>query len=574
MTRILATLGLAAMTAAPAFAQTPNVLLLIADDVGVDGIGCYGYPNAAPTPHIDALAAQGVKFDNAHVCPACSPTRATLMTGRYGFRTGIGRPIGGQGAEGLPASEVILPEILPANITTALIGKWHLGSNLGPLTPTAEGFDVFTGMLQGSVPSYYQWTKVQNGLAGPETNYTTTELVDDALLLIGSTTTPWFLVMSFNAAHSPFEAPPAALHTQNLGGLNPTITPTPFYKAMVEAMDTEIGRLLAGIPAATLANTTVFFLGDNGTANQVVEPPFDPQRSKGTVYQGGVRVPFIATGHGVSGTPRTEAGLVHSVDLFHTIAALQGVDARAAVPASVPLDGVDFTSLLAAGGQPGVRATVFSEEFAGSAPMSSNGDSEVIRNDRFELLRFRAQNTVREEMYDLQSDPWETTDLLLQPLSAAATDAYRDLWRALAGLRGLPVAVPFGAGCSGGGHSPVLRAINDPAIGTTFNMRVTGLSASVTAVFGTIGFDDDDWLGTPLPWDLTAVGMTGCSLLVDPLFTRLLPQTTMAAPWNEALPNDPSYIGLEFYVQAFVGLPGANAGGALATRALLVIVGS
>ena len=150
-----------ALTATLAAQATSNVLLIIADDIGVDGIGCYGYPNAAPTPVIDQLAQQGVRFTAAHACPTCSPTRASLLTGRHGFRTGVGQPIGGTLSGELPASEVILPEILsPANVTSGLIGKWHLGSGLGLSTPTVMGFDLFTGILQGSLSSYYQWMKI------------------------------------------------------------------------------------------------------------------------------------------------------------------------------------------------------------------------------------------------------------------------------------------------------------------------------------------------------------------------------------------------------------------------------
>jgi arylsulfatase A-like enzyme len=567
---ITATLALTAPIAAQA---AGNVLLIIADDVGVDGIGCYGYPNAAPTPVIDQLALQGVRFTAAHACPTCSPTRASLLTGRHGFRTGVGQPIGGVMSGELPASEVILPEILSlANVTSGLIGKWHLGNGQGLSTPTAMGFDVFTGILQGSVSSYFQWMKIKNGQAIPTTTYTTTDVVDESLQFIAATATPWFLVASFNAAHSPYEEPPANLHSQNLAGLNPQTTPIPFYKAMVEAMDSEIGRLLNSMPPATRANTTVILLGDNGTAREVVEPPFDPLRSKGSVYQGGVRVPLIVTGPTVGHPARTEQGLVHAVDLFHTIAELQGVNARAVVPQSVTLDGESFTSLLQSAGQPAVRQHVYSQKFSNTTAMTVPGDEEVIRNDHYELLRFQMQAGVREELYDLATDPWETNDLLLQPLSPAAETAYRDLSTALARLRGIALATPFGSGCGGGGTQPELRAVTAPVLGSVFRMRVTGLTGAVSATIGAIGFDDELWLGNTLPLDLTPLGMTGCTLLVAPTITKLLSPGS-AVVWLEALPNDPSLIGLGFYTQAFIILAGANPANVLATRALEVILG-
>ena len=297
-------------------------------------------------------------------------------------------------------------------------------------------------------------------------------------------------------------------------------------------------------------------------------------RSKGTVYQGGVRVPLIVTGPTVGSPARTEPGLVHAVDLFHTIAELQSVDARTAVPQSVALDGVSFTSLLQAAGQPGVRQHVYSQKFSSTTAMTVPGDAEVIRDARHELLRFQMQAGVREELYDLDTDPWETTNLLLQPLAPAAEAAYRDLSTELARLRGIARAIPFGNGCGGSGAQPVLHAMTQPTLGTIFRMRVSGLTAAVGSTFGAIGFDDELWLGNTLPWDLTPLGMTGCELLVAPTITKLLPATSPILAWNEPLPNNSALLGLGLYMQAFVALTGANPANALATRALEAVVGS
>jgi arylsulfatase A-like enzyme len=565
------------LPAVPALAQTrSNVLLIVADDVGVDSIASYGLgATPPPTPNIDALAARGVRFTNAQSCPVCSPTRASLLTGRHGFRTGVGTALVSS-SPGLAPSEVLLPEILaPAGITTALIGKWHLGDDLGNATPTLDGFGLFTGTLHGAVSNYFSWPKIENLVSTTSTVYSTTDLVDEALDFIGTAQRPWMLEVAFHAAHSPYHRPPPRLHTQNLVGLDPAVTPIPFYKAMVEAMDTEIGRLLAGIPAAMLANTNVVFIGDNGTAHSVVEPPFDPTRSKGTIYQGGVRVPLIVAGPAVGGSPRVEANLVQAVDLFATIAAMQRVDARAAVPPLVPLDSVNFMPLLQAAGRPPVREFAYSEYFVGAEAMNVAGDAEVIRNARFELLRFQEQGgTVREEMYDLVVDPWETTDLLQQPLIGAAATAYRDLRRALAQLRDYPWVSPYGTGCSGAGISPVLRGVTDPVIGTTFTMRVTGLGVGALAAVGAIGFSDRHWLGLPLPWNMTPLGWTGCTLLASPDIQQVLVRGGTVADWVLPLPNDPALVGLGLFTQSFVLVPGANPAGLLATRALEVVVGS
>ena len=558
-------------------AQTPNTLLVVADDLGVDSIGCYGLgTNPPPTPTIDGLAAAGIRFTASQANPLCSPTRAALYTGRHAFRTGVGTALP-MSAGGLAASEVLLPEILaPAGIRTGLFGKWHLGNDLGPLTPTAEGFGTFTGALGGALQNYFQWQKVENGTASQSTTYATTDVVDEALSFVGASTQPWFVVLSFHAGHSPYHAPPAALHTQNLAGLDPATNPVPFHRAMVEAMDRELGRFLASLPAATRANTNVVFVGDNGTASEVVSAPFDPARSKGTVYQGGVRVPLIVSGPAVGGAPRVEPALVHVVDLFATLAALQGVNARSAVPATVALDALDLTPLLAAAGQPSPRAHAYSVEFTGTVPMAAAGDSEVIRNARYALLRFVRPNlSVREELHDLATDPFQTNNLLLQPLSAAAADAYRELSRELARLRELSWTSSYGIGCSGGGIAPQLAVLagTRPALGTSFGWSIHGLGAAAPASLLGIGFQGASWNGQALPLALDGYGMPGCSLWTDLAATQVLVTAGGTASWSVAVPNQPGLLGTQLYAQGFPLVAAANPAGVLATAALEAVVG-
>ncbi|MBM3974716.1 MAG: hypothetical protein FJ301_11515 [Planctomycetes bacterium] len=574
---LLATLCLLATLTAQG-APARNTLLVVADDVGVDSVSCYGLgSNPPPTPIIDALAASGIRFTNAQACPLCSPTRASILTGRHAFRTGVGAALMNN-APGLAASELLLPEILaPAGIANALIGKWHLGEDLGPLTPTAEGFGTFTGGMAGTLPSYYSWPKVENGVASTSTVYATTDTVDEALAWVGATAQPWFLMLSFHAGHSPYQAPPAALHTQNLGGLNPSTQPVPFFRAMVQAMDTEIGRFLATIPAATRANTNIVFLGDNGTTAAVTLPPFNSTRSKGTIYQGGIRVPLIVAGPAVGGAPRVEPALVHAVDMFATLAALQGVDARAAVPASVPLDTIDVGALLAGPGATPPRALSYSQRFSGSQAMAAAGDSEMARNAQYELLRFRLTGSgVREELYDLAADPWETTDLLLQPLSATAAASYRALSREIARLRGLPWSAQYGTGCSGAGLAPALQVVagSVPQPGATFTLRITNLSLAAPVSVVAIGFSDSTWAGVPLPFGLGAIGMTGCTLWTDPAITSVVTTVAASATAPIALPNSPSIVGAGFYAQAFPLAPSANPAGILATNAIAALVGN
>ncbi|MFT6078836.1 MAG: arylsulfatase B [Planctomycetota bacterium] len=562
---------LASLTSVPAMAlaQAPNTLLIIADDFGADAHGLYGLTsNPAPTPNIDALAAAGVRFENAYACPTCSPTRACLLTGSYGFRTGVGAPVP-QGQSGLDAAETLLPEALSlAGVTSALMGKWHLGTDLGASTPTSEGFNVFTGTLGGAVQNYSQWPKVKNNTTSQSTAYVTTDTIDESLTFISQTATPWFVQVSLHAPHTPYHAPPANLHTQNLTGLDPNVDTIAFYKAMVESMDTEIGRLLGSIPAATLANTNIVFVGDNGTASGGVEQPFDPQRSKGTVYQNGIRVPLIFTGPAVSGPARVEPALAHVVDLFATLAMMQGVT-------TTPEHGVDLTPLLQAGGQTSPRAFVFTEQFNGTTAMATAGDQEVILDGRFTYLRLvRPNGSIRQQLFDLDNDPLQLSNLLQQPLSAMATEAYRDLWRELATLRGYAWHTTFGSGCSGGGISPALDALASPTPGANFTLQTTGLSGFELATIGAIGFTDQMWSGVPLPIDLTPAGFTGCTLLIDPALTFVATPTGTTSTWTVALPNIATLIGQPLFAQAFPLLVGANPASMLATNAVVGVIGN
>ena len=563
---------LAGLLTATARSQADNTLLIVADDFGVDSLGLYGVGQNPPsTPNIDALAANGVRFDRAYACPSCSPTRASLLTGRYGFRTGIGAPVSGMSG-GLAASEDLLPERLATvGVATGLFGKWHLGSDLGAQTPTAEGFDVFVGTLRGSVPSYSQWQKIENGSTMQSTAYVTTDTVDEALAFIQQQSGPWFAQLSFHAPHTPLHAPPASLHSQNLEGLDPSADPVPFHRAMIEAMDTEIGRLLAGLGTSTLAATNVVFVGDNGTAGVAVLPPFDPQRSKGSLFQGGIRVPLIVSGPAVGGsTPRVEPSLAHVVDLFPTLLTMQGAPSAAE-------DGVDLSEHLQASSAPAARRFAFSEAFAGATGMAMPGDGEVILDEHYSLVRnVRPNGSVRERMFDLLADPLELDDLLQQPLAPGAAAAYFELSRELARLRGYAWTAEFGSGCGpvGGGVVPDLTAVGSPMLGSAFTLQVDALAPTVLVTVGAMGFRDDEWSGAPLPIDLSPAGLLGCELWIAPVVTAVATPAPGSAAWSVSFPSDPTLTGREIFAQAFPLTPGANPAGLLASNAVVGVLGS
>lgn len=440
-----ATLGL---LAAGAQAQAPvdsspeaqNVLLVILDDVGVDKLAAYGeHPLPPITPHLDALAARGVLFRTAWANPYCSPTRATLMTGRFGFRTGIGAVVSPNNTlPGLALGEFTLPEALSqvGGHRTALLGKWHLGGQPDGLGHAHQsGFEVFAGTASNLGPedepeSYYAWQKVIGSSPSLSTRYATTDTVDDALRLCQQwSSEPWFVVVSFHSAHKPYHRPPDQLHGEILGG-DPQATPIVHHRAMVEAMDTELGRLFAGLGASTLAQTHVLVVGDNGTQNDATEAPFIPGHGKGTLFEGGLRVPLIVAGPAVAQPGSECMALVQTTDVFDTC--LELGTSMGVLPAdpAYPRDSISLVPYLRHPGRTSLRTQLFGERFA-----PNHNPSEVrhaLRGRRYKLIR--NQTSGAERLFDLQLDPFELQDLLLQPLDSAARQAYLALKQSLGEL--------------------------------------------------------------------------------------------------------------------------------------------
>lgn len=418
----------------PAISGT-NILLVIADDLGVDQLGVYGEgENVPPTPHINSLGQDGVLFRSAWANPMCSPTRASLLTGRHAFRHRVGAPVPPQsGAEtpGLALSEVTIAEVLQASgYATGFFGKWHISNTVtgDTVAPNLQGFDHFAGSLGGALFTYTNWTKVVNGEVSGATRYATTDTVNDAIAWIREQRNdPWFAVVSFNAPHDPFHAPPQDLHTYDLDGLNPQSTPRPFYKAMVQALDTELGRLLDSL-GDWEDDTTIIFIGDNGTPRGIAEAPFDPTRAKSTPFEGGVNVPLIIAGDSVDDNGRCNE-IVQVLDLFATIADIADVNYRDFVPGNVTVDSVSLMPYLDRPDRRGLRQSVFTELFANGDPSRSDA---AIRDDRYKLVLF--QNVLR--FYDLEADPFENRDLLpVNRLSRPQREAYDDLYEEAVRLR-------------------------------------------------------------------------------------------------------------------------------------------
>ena len=411
-----------------------NILVIISDDLGADSAACYGDAGAfAATPNIESLCQSGVVFRNVWANPLCSPTRASMLTGRYGFRTGVTNLANNNGG-GLPNAEFTIPEALDANpdlgYSHACIGKWHLSdrANGGVNHPNLAGFSHFSGGLRGAISDFSSWQKVVNGQRRDVNNYATTENVDDAIAWVDDQEGPWFLWLAFNAPHTPLHLPPEGLHQHdNLTGTEADIAQRPreYFGAMIEAMDSEIGRLWDTIGPEVMANTDVIYLGDNGTGRTNAPAGVSTRSNKGSLYEGGIHVPLVIAGPSVVDGGREVEGLVDLTDIYATVVELAGGDVESTVPAEVELDSVSLVPYLVdpqAGSQ---RPWAFSLLVGGGGrPGNMNTRGYTIRDDRYKLIRFINET---EEFYDLQADPQERSNLAAGALVGDELARYENL---------------------------------------------------------------------------------------------------------------------------------------------------
>ncbi len=437
-----ATDGIDGTDEGPIPAPARHVLLIIIDDFGIDSSAAYGDFDLdgtiddgrtyAPMPTMHSICASGIRFFNAWAAPICSPTRGGILTGRYGFRYGIGGPVTKDNA--LSTEELTLPEILTAhapNIAHANIGKWHLGttSQYGGLnTPNEAGWNHYAGKPGGSLESYFDWKRTVNGVEAQVAAYATTQNVDDTIewLAAQNPETPWLVWLAFNAPHIPFHLPPPELHSNpNLVDDSAEIesNPLPYYRAMLEALDTEVGRLRTWIENNGHGPVDIILVGDNGTFKNVIEPPFKAAHSKGTVYEGGVNVPLCISGPAVMDGGRDAYALVQTVDFFSTIGALFDIDIATATSGTT-IDSVPFNHVLDNVSDES-RTWMYAEVFEVPVPNSKN--AVAVRNAQYKLIR-EAQNdgSITEEFFDLLMDPHEDKNLIFS-MTETEQGAYAEL---------------------------------------------------------------------------------------------------------------------------------------------------
>ncbi len=409
---LLASSCLAALPALAQAADSPNILLIIADDMGLDASNCYSLGDQqAPMPTVEAMCADGLVFMNAYSAPVCSPTRATIMTGQYGLRTGVGAAIPREGRNGLSAeAESLFDALDRSDYAANLLGKWHLAGADDPLDqPARMGVSDYWGMFKGGVRDYFEWAAVTGGAEMPVEEYSTTAITNAALGWIGEQDNPWFLWLAYNAPHTPFHLPPQDLH--GFGELPTDETSIKadqltYYQAMLEALDSEIGRLLESMDPDVREDTIVMFIGDNGSPNQVTRGFYGDHAAKGTIYEGGTHVPFIVTGPGIA--PGKSDGFVGTTDFFSTVAGYAGVEVERP-------DSHDFRPLLSGG--TGTRDYIYVEHFQGDRSESKPSDvfGWALREGDYKLVAL--EGTVF-ELYDIAADPREATNLLADGVSA------------------------------------------------------------------------------------------------------------------------------------------------------------
>ena len=404
------------------FAQQ-NTILLIADDVSPDYFGFYSNNDTSITPVLSNLAYNGVVFDHAWAYPVCSPTRASMLTGRYGFRTGMGHVVAGPSTNQLSTAETTIASILrnnaPIQYSTACVGKWHLHSQGGNLNnPSIMGYQYYSGNFAGGITDYYNYQKIVNGTVDTSTTYATTETINDAISWLDTipTNQPFFLWVGFNAPHSPWHKPPNNLIS------NPNLPGTPghisanrseYFKAAIDALDTETGRLLQYLNTKGLLDSTnIIFIGDNGSPGQVTKNPVN-NRSKGTIYNYGVEVPMFISGPAVINQGRRTTKMVSTVDLFATIADLSNVTNWN--PNNVVQDSRSLMPIIK-NQSPVIRGYQFSELFGQSA----SNDGKSIRNQDYHLIKFDSAGT--QEFYNISNDTFETNNLLQSTSTMSNTD--------------------------------------------------------------------------------------------------------------------------------------------------------
>lgn len=544
-------LALSLLSTVASSAAPPNVLLIVTDDQGWGDVPWRGSP--ARMPNLDALRRSGTELMRYYAWPVCSPTRASLYTGRSAFQQGIRNQFA-PADDGMSLLEHTMPESFrAAGYQTALTGKWHLGSTSVARRPNARGIDNFYGFL-GPAIDYYthrspaganpqiDWQR--NGTTLDEAGYATDLIAAEEVRLLRARdpTKPFLHIVTFNAPHDPYAAP------DSLKANYPTLTgDAQTYAAMLESLDNGIGTILAELTAQGLDNDTlVVFVSDNGGAGNSPARNTPLRLNKGNIYDGGIRVPAIIRWPGVVRAGATSEQFFPAHDMFPTIAAAVGVTPRN----SLPFDGVDVWTQLRTGG-----ATVSRAFTIATAANYAQFDG------RMKLVRIGN----RDELYDIVADPSEATDLaaaqpavLARMQTALAASLTRSLSAEPAGdarltnlsaraAVGGPAGTPIlGFVVTGGSKRLVVRGVG-PALA---DFGVTGALADPLVELRrgqTLVQTNDNWLAA----DAATFSSVGAFVLPvaskDAALVATLPATDYTAQISSAVAGASGVALLEIY---------------------------
>ena len=398
----------------PLMAKRPNIVLIVADDLGYGDLSFTG-STQIPTPNIDRLARTGTFFPQGYVSsPVCSPSRAGFLTGINGAKFGYDNnllPDSDGPVMGLPVEQKTLATLLkPAGYATGLMGKWHLGET-AQFAPTARGFDDFWGFRGGGHNYFTSKPDGDEYLSPIECNYKTPQPIsyitddigDESVGFIGRhKNQPFFLYASFNAPHTPMQAPDADIEMFSYIPEKKRRT----YAAMVHRLDVNVGKIVDEVKKQGLANNTLFlFISDNGgplTDNASLNAPY--RGRKATLLEGGIRVPFIMNWPGTLAAGATFGDPVSTLDITPTVTALAGTP----VDAARPFDGVDLMPYLR-GEKTGLAGRQLRWRFTVSS---------AIRQGNWKLLSLPNRLP---QLYDLSGDIAESNNLAPQQLAQTET---------------------------------------------------------------------------------------------------------------------------------------------------------
>lgn len=396
----------------------PNVIVILTDDQGYGDVGFHGN-DKLKTPHLDQLAKEGIELTRFYCSPVCAPTRASLLTGRYFYRTGVIHT--SRGGAKMHTEEVTLAELLQqAGYQTGIFGKWHLGDNY-PMRPEDQGFDEILIHKSGGIGqtpdqpnSYFDSRLWKNGKPYQADGYCTDVFFQAAIDFMKQQqqkTEPFFVYLPTNAPHTPLEIARSYWEPYQQQGLNET---TARVYGMVQNLDENVGKLMDWLKASNLSsNTIVIFLGDNGPQQKRFTGGLKGRKS--WIYEGGIRVPFAAywPGHFPAGAKSDQ--IAAHIDLLPTLLNLT----KTKRPAALALDGIDISDLLTQKTKELPDRSLFFQVHRGLTPQQYQNAAVVTQ--RFKLVSypgtFGEENLMQQaepvlELYDLKHDPGETKNLI------------------------------------------------------------------------------------------------------------------------------------------------------------------